>query len=321
MKTPAVFGMITLALGGVLFTACTAGKNQAIADQPSVTSATAAAMTVAAPSPEAQAAITKTAEAFVAAFHKGDAKAIAALWTIDCDYTDLSGRTLRGRQAIAEEFTEFFKENKGQTLRIEVASVRFPTPDTAIEHGVTSVMSPEGGLPNRARYTNLLVKKDGQWLLASVEESPFIPPNNYEHLRSLEWAIGEWVEDTKEAHVGRVMFEWTDDHNFIIGTRAVGIKDVLLDNGSQRIGWDAAARTIRSWNFESDGGFGHGVWTVNGDKWTVKMSSVLNSGSILTGTTTITRVDSATITWQSKDQRIDGKPIADTPVITMKHVQ
>jgi hypothetical protein len=117
------------------------------------------------------------------------------------------------------------------------------------------------------------------------------------------------------------MFDWSPDRNFIIGTRGVGIKNVILDNGTQRIGWDAAARTIRSWNFESDGGFGQGAWSKDADNWTIKMSSILNSGSILTGTTTITRVDSATITWQSKDQRLDGKPIADTPVITMKHIQ
>jgi uncharacterized protein (TIGR02246 family) len=266
-----------------------------------------------------QDAITKKAEAFVDAFHKGDANALAAFWTPDCDYRDLAGRTLHGRKAIADEFTELFKENKGLKLRIEVHSVRFPTPDTAIETGVTSVLA-EGQLPNRAHYHNLWVKKDNQWLLASVVESPFIPPSNYEHLRPLEWVIGEWVQDTKDPHVGRVQFDWADDRNFIIGLRAVGIKDVLLDNGSQRIGWDAAAKTIRSWNFESDGGFGHGAWSLEGDKWTIKMSSVLNSGSILTATTLVTRVDPDTITWQSKDQRLDGKPIADTPLITMKRV-
>ena len=51
----------------------------------------------------------------------------------------------------------------------------FPTPDTAIEDGVTSILGPDGSLPNRAHYTNLLVKKEGKWLLASVRESPYLP--------------------------------------------------------------------------------------------------------------------------------------------------
>ena len=35
-----------------------------------------------------EAAIKKSAEAFIAAFDKGDAKAVAAFWTTDGDYVD-----------------------------------------------------------------------------------------------------------------------------------------------------------------------------------------------------------------------------------------
>jgi uncharacterized protein (TIGR02246 family) len=273
------------------------------------------------PAAEQQTAIAKKAQAFVEAFHKGDADALAAFWTPDGDYVDVTGRVVKGRKAIAEDFARQFTENKGLTLRVEVASVRFPTPDTAIEDGVTTVMSPDDGVPDRARYTNFLVKKDGEWQLASVRESTFVPPSNYEHLRPLEWAIGEWVEDTQEPHVGRVLFQWTPDQNFIIGTRAVGVKDILLDNGSQRIGWDPAAKTIRSWSFEADGGFGHGEWKPDGDKWVVTMSSVLRSGSLMTATTVVTRVDADTITWQLKNQQLDGKAMPDTPVVKMKRAK
>ena len=48
------------------------------------------------PDPQ-QAAIHKSAEAFVTAFHKGGAKALAAFWTPDGDYVDESGRVLKGR--------------------------------------------------------------------------------------------------------------------------------------------------------------------------------------------------------------------------------
>jgi len=50
--------------------------------------------------PQEEAAITKTAEAFVEAFQKGDPKAVAAFWTPDGDYVDPNGRVLQGRQAI-----------------------------------------------------------------------------------------------------------------------------------------------------------------------------------------------------------------------------
>src|SRR6516162_2630335 len=115
-------------------------------------------------------ALIKNAQAFVEAFEKGDAKAVAAFWTEDGDYVDLSGRRLQGRPAIEDAFKDFFAENKGLKLRIDVNSVRFVTPDIAIEDGITSLISPDGTSPSHARYTNVHVKKDGQWVLESVRE-------------------------------------------------------------------------------------------------------------------------------------------------------
>jgi len=51
------------------------------------------------------------------------------------------------------------------------------------------------------------------------------------------------------------------------------------------------------------------------------VSSVLPSGSLMTATTTVTRVDPDTITVQSTYQQVDGKTLPDTPVITMKRAQ
>ncbi len=88
------------------------------------------------PDPQ-EAAIHKTAEAFVEAFHKGDAKAVAAFWTQDGDYVDDTGRVLKGRKAIEDSFTELFAGSKGLKLRIDVANLKFPTLDLAIEDGTT----------------------------------------------------------------------------------------------------------------------------------------------------------------------------------------
>jgi uncharacterized protein (TIGR02246 family) len=266
--------------------------------------------------------ITKTAAGFVDAFQRGDAKAVAAFWAPDGDFVDLEGRMLRGRRAIEEDFTELFKENKNLKMRIEVASVRFLDANTVIEDGTTSVMSDDGSLPNRARYTNILVLKEGKWLLASVREAPYVPRTNQDKLLGLEWTIGEWADQSTDGHVAHAVFEWSPDRNFIISTRAVQVKDAYLDNGTQRIGWDPAAKQIRSWSFEPDGGFGEGRWSKDGDNtWIVKTESVLQSGHKVTATTIVTRVDRDTVTWQSTRQQVDGKPIDDTQVVTMKRVK
>src|SRR5438445_9499716 len=132
-----------------------------------------------------EAAIQKNAEAFVEAFHKGDAKAVAALWTADGEYTDVTGNHVKGREAIEKAFEAFFSERKDLKVRIESLSLRFVTPDVAIEEGTSEVFAPDGGPPSRARYTNVHVKKYGQWLLGSVRDSAFTPSSNYEHLRGL----------------------------------------------------------------------------------------------------------------------------------------
>src|SRR5262245_61443570 len=67
-----------------------------------------------------EAALQKSAEAFVEAFHKGDAKALAAFWTENGDYTDQRGHRIKGREAIEKTFSDLFAENKGLKLRINI---------------------------------------------------------------------------------------------------------------------------------------------------------------------------------------------------------
>src|SRR5262249_29705825 len=86
-------------------------------------------------SPEASTAISKNAEAFIEAFHKGDAKTLAAFWTPDGEYTDETGKVLKGREAIEKAFQGLFADNKDLKLRIDSDSLHFVTPDVAIEKG------------------------------------------------------------------------------------------------------------------------------------------------------------------------------------------
>src|SRR5258708_38405417 len=55
--------------------------------------------------PQEEAALLKCANKFVDAFHKGDAKALAAHWTPHGDSTDPPGKTLKGREAIEQAFS------------------------------------------------------------------------------------------------------------------------------------------------------------------------------------------------------------------------
>jgi uncharacterized protein (TIGR02246 family) len=257
----------------------------------------------------------------VKAFHNGDARALAALWTTAGDYTDQRGRRIKGREAIEKTFTELFAENKGLKLRITIDAVRFPTADVAIEDGTTEVSPPNGAPPSRARYTILHVKKDGQWLIESVRDAIFVSPTNYEFLRGLEWAIGDWVAQSETGEGAHLSFTWAPHQNFLINTFTTTFKNMSLGEGTQWIGWDPVAKNIRSWTFDTTGGFGEATWTKNGDKWVTKVANTQRDGKRTTATNIITRIDHDTVGFQSTERVVDGKAAPDIKEIKLKRAK
>jgi uncharacterized protein (TIGR02246 family) len=270
---------------------------------------------------KAKAAIQKNGEAFVEAFHNGDAQALAAFWTQNGDFTDQTGRHLKGRKAIEKAFKEHFAKHKGLKLRTESLSLRFVTPSVAIEDGTTEVFSADGAPPTRANYTIIHVKREGKWLLGSVRNSSYIPPSNYGKLRGLEFAIGEWAGQTDKGEGERLTLAWDDNQNFIEGNFSTTARNVLVGQAKVWIGWDPVAKRVRSWLFDATGGFGDGSWTKDGKKWTVKTSMTLPDGKKATSTFTIASVDADTITLQATGRTVDDQKLPDTKEIKLKRVK
>jgi uncharacterized protein (TIGR02246 family) len=265
-----------------------------------------------------KAAIAKNAEAFVAAFHKGDAKALAAFWTPDGDYTTVTGRRLKGREEIERVYRQFFAEHKNLKVRIDSESLRFIAPDVAIEEGTSEVFSTDGGPPSRARFKNTHVKKQDQWFLSSVQDSVYTPPNNAEHLRGLQWIIGEWASQPDKGMVERVIWSWTANQNFIVGSFSTTFKSASMRGAKHWIGWDPATQRIRSWIFDDSGAFGEGAWSRDGDKWSIKTTSVLQDGKKASATFVVTPIDADTISFQIKDRSVDGRALPDVKDLKLK---
>ena len=269
----------------------------------------------------AKEAIAKNGEAFIEAFHKGDAATLAAFWTEDGDQTDQAGSHLKGREAIQKAFESFFAENKGHKLRINSNALRFLTPDVAVEDGTSELIPPDGGPPSRARYTIVHVQKDGRWLVSSLREATFVPSTNYGHLHDLEWAVGDWADEEGKGEVARLSFEWSENQGFLVGTYSTDFKSIILSGGNQWIGWDPLEKRVRSWTFDNNGGFGEGSWTRDGNKWVIKTTSVQQDGKKATSTNTLTQIDADTATWQSTDRTVDGKPLPDIKEIKLKRLK
>ena len=162
------------------------------------------------------------------------------------------------------------------------------------------------------------VKKDGQWVLLSVREAPYTPPGNYEHLRGLEWTIGEWVDEGEGPEIDHVTFEWAPENSFLISTQDVRVRDTLVARSTEWIGWNPATSEVRSWSFVADGAIGEGVWSNQGDQWIINTNAILPNGKKLKATNVVTRNGPDAITWESKDRTLDGKPLPDVKGIKMK---
>lgn len=272
-------------------------------------------------SPQDKAAIARNAEAFVAAFHKGDAPALAAFWTPDGDYTTVAGRRLKGRDEIEKSYRSFFSEHQNLKVRIESESLRFIAPDVAIEEGTSEVFSPDGGPPSRARFKNIHVRKNDRWFLSSVVDSVLAPPSNFEHLSSLQWAIGHWASLSEKGVAERVSWSWTANRNFIVGSFSTTFNSASLRGARHWIGWDPTTQRIRSWIFDDSGAFGEGVWSRNGDKWTVRTSSVLQDGRKATATFVVAPINADTIFLQIRERSVDGRPLPDIGELQLKRVK
>lgn len=270
--------------------------------------------------PKDKEAIAKNADGFIAAFHKGDAKALAAFWDVNGNYTDQTGRHTMGRDAIEKLFEGFFSENKGLKARIDSDNLRFVSPDVAIEDGTTSVIPANGGPPSRARYTIVHVKKDGKWLLSSVRDSAYTPPSNHEHLRGLAWAVGAWSSDPSKGDHDRLSFNWAEGHNFLISSFSLHFKNARVASATQWIGWDPSTKSIRSWIFDANGGFGDGAWTKDGNKWVAKTNSLFPDGKKMTATYTLTPGSGATLTLDITGRTVDGNALPDRKEIKLKRV-
>ena len=263
---------------------------------------------------EDEKAIRKAAEAFVKAFNAGDAKAVAALWAPDGDFMDVRGQVFRGRDTIEKIFAAHFATARGSKIDITIDSIRFLGTDTAIEKGTSHARPAAGGAATASRFTAVRVKRDGKWLLESVHESPYQTESNYENLKDLEWVIGSWRANPPGATVERKC-EWAGNRNFILCKQEMRKGDSVVATSTQVIGWDPIERRIRSWDFDSEGGFGSEVWTRDGGRWVLEATGVRRDASVTEATNIITPVDANTFTWQSIHRRSNGASLPDTGVV------
>jgi uncharacterized protein (TIGR02246 family) len=267
---------------------------------------------------EDQKAIQTTIEGYVKAFNSQDANKLVSYWADKGNYVDVRGQMTKGRENIQSQYDTFFKAFGKPTMTINVTSLDFANDDTVIEDGVREIQFPDNQPTREMRYTAVHVKKDGKWLVQSVRDAVVFNETNYKYLQGLEWMVGDWLDEEDGGVAIQTSCDWSPNRNYLIRTFTTMVNGEETLGGTQWIGWDAAKGNIRSWLFDSDGGYGEGVWTPEGDKWNVEANSVLPNGKLVKETHVITFLDQDKMSLATTNRTLDGQALPDDKVIVAR---
>jgi uncharacterized protein (TIGR02246 family) len=257
---------------------------------------------------EDEKAIAALAAAYARAFNAGDAAAAAATFAEDALIVDEMGQRTEGRANIQDQLAGAFADNPGSKMAIEMKALRFLGPDTALEEGRTTINPAGGGPPEITRYTVVHVRRDGRWLQSAVHDEIAHDLTPHERLKELEWMVGDWINESQDAVVVTTC-KWADGGNFLVREFTMKSQGRPVLSGTQRIGWDPTRNQFKTWIFDTEGGFGEGYWTRNGDHWVVKSEGVRQDGLHASLTNIITRLGKDRASWKSVDRTIGGTAV------------
>jgi uncharacterized protein (TIGR02246 family) len=263
-------------------------------------------------------AVRETLVAYVEAYNKKDPSRIVELFTSDGALVDSANVATRGREAIAQEFSEAFAEASTYTLDGKTERIRLITRDVAHAEGMSRLVSPkEATIANR--FVALLARQGDIWKIAEIRDYPApvgsVPPN--ERLKELEWMVGEWVDESEDAQVISTV-RWGQGKGYLVRDYSVQVKGEPTTSGLMVIAWDAQSDQIKSWIFNADGSRGEGCWTrATDNQWVVKAHGSTADGRPTSATQLITLVNKDAIKTSSTDRIVGAEIASDIEDIIM----
>jgi len=252
-------------------------------------------------------------EALTAAFNAGDVDAIVGMFLTDGELIDESGLLYRGQSELRELFSQYFAKFPGAKLSLRIDSIRKVGDSVVIEEGTRFLDAGESAFA-QIRYIATLAKQDGKWKLASIREFDDQPaPTPGDRLRPLAWLVGDWVSESSDLAM-RISYRWDEDKNFLVGKFHATRDGQVVLKTEQKIGWDPLSGKVRSWLFDSDGGFGGGLWTPIEDGWLIKSESTEPAGTIGFATVVYRQLDQDRYQMIGTDRLIGNERAADFDV-------
>ena len=317
----------------------------------------AAAKEQAAPNPEV-ATFESLAAGFQKLFNEGKASELAASFLPDGELIDDKGNLYRGREELQGLFKKFFATFPGAKLKLKVDSLRVIGTRLAIEEGSRVITVNEdtaraGGqaatrvktasatetvtahtsrhtassaaeatytkpVEAHLRYLCVWTKANEKWQVASVREfADDPPPTPHEQLQRLAWLVGDWVSEGGDSIV-RISYRWSDDGNYLLGDYRITKNGKTSMNSAQRIGWDPLRNQVRSWLFDSDGGYGEGEWVASDDGYRIRSSATSPDGSVGSANMEAKKLSDSRFVLKGTNRIVAGEPVDDFEVTVSK---
>ncbi len=263
-------------------------------------------------------AIRNIVQSYQEAYNQQDAAKLTSQWSSDATFSNpVTGESAEGKEAIEKIFKEKFAQGKKRHLDISITSIEFPSADEAIETGVMKVTvehQPAQQVAYQARY----VRENGKWLIKAINEIELQETSShFEQLKELAWMVGKWEDSDDNVDI---LFDtqWDKYKNFI--TQYFKMKIYGQDDleGKQIIAWDSVKNVIRSWIFDSDGGFGEGTWVKADKSWYATMKFTLSDGRVASSINIYTPVDDHSYTFASVEREVGGEILPDMDSVTVE---
>ena len=250
--------------------------------------------------------IRATLASYTAAFNRHDPVALAAHWTPSGENLDLdTGSRTVGRTAVERVFDRLFASDRTAQIEFDLEAVRPIRDDVVVVDGVSQLALADQQTA-RSRFSAVLVRHEGRWLIESVREATApAAPSVGDRLAPLAWLRGSW-EDISDGVTISLQCDWAEDGGFLVRRHLItdepqppgafertiaGIPALLPAVGTageapvavrqrtitEYIGWDESRGEIRSWLFCSDGRTATFSWLRSGNGWLLEHDNATDS--------------------------------------------
>ncbi|MCA9103147.1 MAG: nuclear transport factor 2 family protein, partial [Planctomycetales bacterium] len=190
---------------------------------------------------DAEAAVRAASQAYVEALARGDAEAIAAMWTADGVYVDAAGQEFVARELAHREFDRGEAAEKHPLAKPAAvkSTIRLLDDNVALEEGTADTEELAGGGQPAVQFSAVWVREGNDWRLDHLREHVVEATPKKSPLDELSWFVGNWVAHGADVDA-ELSVRWSDDRHFLLQHFTVRRAGHNAIGAEQRIGWDPA---------------------------------------------------------------------------------